>query len=310
MGGNSYTFSKGGISELNSSAFEGKDSYDISELGLVPYILAFANDGFRAYPLLPIFPLRLFRHKSIFVRTDGPIKEPKDLVGARVGTPGYSSTSLTWIRGFLKDEYGVSPKDIQWIIPSRDSSSKFSGKASKNENIIPDNIKIEYDKSGDDESEMLLSGKIDVLFHAAQPKAFAEGNPAISRLFLDSRKTEQEYFKKTGIFPIMHSVGVKRDLLESNPDFAQTVFKAFSNAKTKCFQQMSKLGWVYDSLPWYGQELESTYEVMGKNYWSYGVSKNIKTIQTLCDYCYGQGLAKKKIKAEDMFFESSLNFEE
>ena len=113
LGGNPYSYSKQGISDLNTAAFEGQNTFDITEIGLGPYILAFGNNGFRSYQLLPIFPLRLFRHKSIFIKSRGKIKTPQDLKGARIGTPGYSSTSLTWIRGILKDEYGVNPNEIK-----------------------------------------------------------------------------------------------------------------------------------------------------------------------------------------------------
>lgn len=300
----------GGIGDMNTNAFTGPQSFDVTEIGMVPFILSYANDGFRDYSLLPMFPLRMFRHKSIFIRTDGDIKKPQQLIGKKIGTPGYSSSSLTWIRGMLQDEYGISPNDIHWVIANKDSSAGISGQVSKNENLIPKGITISKGTPGKDESELLLSGEVDALFHAIQPKAFVEGNPNITRLFKDSKKTEQEYFSKTGIFPIMHAVAVKKELLDNNPWLAESLFNAFSESKTMDYNFMTKLGWAYDTLPWYGQEYEETKKVMGINFWPYGIEANRLAIETLCRYCYEQGLINEEVKLEDLFHKTGLNLNE
>ena len=146
-------------------------------------MLAYANDNFRDYILLPVFPLRTFRHKSIFIRNDRGTKKPEDLKGKTIGTPGYSSSSLTWIRGMLQDEYGVSPTGINWITSNKDSSSDSSGKASINEQLIPEGITISKGPKGIDESELLETGEVDALFHAAEPKCYVQGHPKVDRLF-------------------------------------------------------------------------------------------------------------------------------
>ena len=300
----------GGIGDMNTNVFDGSQSFDVTEIGMVPFILAYANDGFRDYSLLPIFPLRMFRHKSVFIRPDGVIKKPQDLKGKKIGTPGYSSSSLTWIRGMFQDEYGISPNDVHWVIANKDSSAGISGQVSKNENIIPEGISITNGTKGLDESELLLSGEVDALFHAIQPKAFIDGNPNITRLFSDSKKVEQKYFSKTGIFPIMHAVAVKKELLENNPWLAESIFNAFSESKTMDYNFMTKLGWAYDTLPWYGQEYEETKKVMGVNFWPYGIESNKLALETLCRYCYEQGLIKEKVNLEDLFHGTSLNLNE
>jgi len=311
INGCTYDMTKsGGIGDMNTNAFEGPQSFDVSEIGIIPYILAYANDKFRDYTLLPIFPLKMFRHKSIFIRPDSGIKTAQDLKGKKIGSPGYSSSSLTWIRGMLQDEYGISPNDIEWVIASKDSSTDVSGKASKQEKVFPDGIRISYGTPGKDESELLLSGEVDALFHAAQPKAFVQGNPGIVRLFEDSKKVEQEYFTKTGIFPIMHAVAVKTSLLESQAWLAKSLFDAYAESKEMNFAFMTKLGWAYDSLPWYGQEFEETKKVMGANYWSYGFESNRLTLEKICTYAYDQGLIKKPIDPEDLFYKSSLSYSE
>jgi len=308
--GCTFDIVKAGIGDMNTDAFNGPQSYDVTEIGIVPFILAYANESFRDYTLLPIFPLRVFRHKSVFIHADSGIKKPVDLKGKKIGTPGYSSSSLTWIRGIFQDEYGVSPKEIEWVIANKDSSAELAGKVSKQEQVIPEGISINYGTPGKDESELLLSGEVDALFHAVQPKAFIQGNPKIIRLFKDSRSVEQEYFSKTGIFPIMHAVAVKKDLLENNPWLAGSIFNAYSESKTMNYNFMSKLGWAYDTLPWYGQEYDETKKIMGNNFWPYGIEVNRKVLETICRYCYEQGLIKQKISFEDLFLSTSFEFTE
>jgi 4,5-dihydroxyphthalate decarboxylase len=132
------TFERDRIGNLNTHAFVGPQTRGVTEIGLGPFILAYTNDGFRDYSLLPIFPLRTFRHKSIFVHADAGIEHPSQLKGKRVGTPGYSQTSLQWIRGILQDEYGVRAQDVEWIVSAKDSGAALAGAVSKNENVFPD----------------------------------------------------------------------------------------------------------------------------------------------------------------------------
>ncbi len=134
----------------------------------------------------------------MFIRNDRGITKPEDLRGRKIATPGYSSTSLTWIRGIMQHEYGVKPEEIQWIVSSKDSSAKASGGASKLENILPKGISIRTGPKGKDESDLLVDGDVDALFHPIEPRCFQEGHPKVVRLFADSRKTERAYFEKTG----------------------------------------------------------------------------------------------------------------
>ena len=237
------------IGDMNTDVFSGPQTRDVTEIGLHPFMLAYANDGFRDYSLLPIFPLRLFRHKSVFIRTDRGIKKPKDLRGKTIGTPGYSSTSLTWIRGIFQDEYGIKPEDIKWIVAAKDSSAEVGGKVSKQENVLAEGVSIRNGTPGKDESDLLESGEVDALFHAAEPRAYIKGHPKVGRLFPDSRSVERAYFAKTGIFPIMHAVAIKNSTLKKNPWLVEPVFKAYSKAKQMAYGYMAKAAWAYDSLP-------------------------------------------------------------
>jgi len=299
-------FAQVGIGDLNTDVFSGPQSYDLTEIGLHPFMLAYANESFRDYQLLPIFPIRVFRHRSIYIRTDRGIERPEDLKGKKVSTAGYSSTSLTWIRGMLSDEYGVKPEDVQWIIAQKDSSAKDAGKVSAQESMLPAGVPIEKGPEGVDESDLLDSGEVDACLHAAEPRAFTQRRPNIARLFPDSRSTEQAYFKKTGIFPIMHAVAIKKSFAQQNPEIVPLVFKAYSRSKQKAYDYLAYQASIKDILPWATQEFEETKNVMGDNYFSYGVEPNRKTLEALFRYSYEQGLSSKHLKIEDLFLSESL----
>jgi 4,5-dihydroxyphthalate decarboxylase len=300
-------FTAGKIGDMNTDVFEGSQHADVTEIGLSPFMLAYANDNFRDYTLLPVFPLRLFRHKSVFIRTDRDINSPQDLRGKSIATPGYSSTSLTWIRGIFQDEYGISPKDIEWVLSDKDSAAGLSGGASRFESVFPKGLSVRMGSAGKDESDLLEAGEVDALFHAAEPRAYTQGHPLVARLFADSRAVERAYYRKTHIFPIMHAIAIKKSILDQNPWLSKAVFDAYSEAKRRSYQQMVKLGWAADGLPWYGQELESTKSLMGDNFYSYGMSKaNRKALQALFRYSYQQGLASRELTIEELFDPSGL----
>lgn len=304
------TYVAGKIGDMNTQVFGGSGTVDLTEIGLHPFMLAYANQGFRDYTLLPVFPLRLFRHKSIFIRTDRGIEKPADLRGKTIATPGYSSTSLTWIRGIFQDEYGVTPQDVEWITAAVDSSANLAGKTSQQESLVPEDVSVRVGTPGKDESDLLESGEADALFHAAEPRAYIQGHPMVARLFPDYRAVERAYFAKTGIFPIMHAVAIKQDLLQQHSWLAEAVFRAYSNAKRLTYVEMAKMGWVNDMLPWYAQELEETRTLMGGNFYSYGIRDNRKTLEALCRYSHHQGLSSRELTIEELFSPSSLELVE
>jgi 4,5-dihydroxyphthalate decarboxylase len=299
-------FILGKIGDMNADTFAGTQMADVTEIGMHPFMLAYANDNFRDYTLLPVFPLRTFRHKSVFVRKDSGITKPEDLRGKVIGSPSYSSTALTWLRGIFQDEYGISPKDVKWLMAAKDSSAGTAGQISKQEAVVPEGISMDWGTPGKDESELLLSGEIDAIFHAIEPKGFVEGHPNIGRLFADPKSEERAYYKKTGIFPIMHAVAIRESLVEENPWLAEAVFNAYSQSKSIAYKKMINLGWAMNSLPWYGQELEETRALMGDDFYSYGIENNRKTLEALFRYSYEQGLASKELTIEELFAPKSL----
>lgn len=296
------------IGNLNNHVFAGPQTRGVTEIGLAPFMLAYANDNFRDYSLIPVFPLRTFRHKSIFVHTDSGIDHPEQLKGKRVGTPGYSQTSLQWIRGMLQDEYDIGAEDVEWIVSAEDSAASVSGTVSKNENVFPDHLNVSVGPTGKDESQLLLDGDVDALFHAVEPRAFVEGNPKIRRLFRDVRATEQEYFDRTGIFPIMHALAIRNDLVDQHPWLPKAVFQSYSRSKAMAYSDMKE--WFFRTMPWFAQELEATQKLMGKNFFPYGIEPNRKTLDTLFRYSHEQGLASRQLTIEELFHPSTLDFAE
>ena len=304
------TFVVDAVGDMNTHIFSGQGTREVSEVGLHPFMLAYANEQFRDYTLLPVFPLRVFRHKSIFVRTDSGIEKPEDLNGRKVATAGYSSTSLTWIRGLLQHEYGVAPEDIHWVLSQKDSGAASAGNISKQEQMVPEGIKVSPGSPGLDESDLLVKGEVDAIFHAAEPRHYIQGDPRIRRLFPDFRSVEQAYYKKTGIFPIMHAVAMRNETIQIHPWLPRAVFNAYTQSKKMQFDYMQKLGWAYESLPWFPQELEETRKVMGSNYWPYGIEPNRKALESLFRYSFEQGLSSRKLRIEELFYPESLDYEE
>lgn len=301
------TFEEGRIGDLNRHVLGGPRTLDLSEIGFQPYLLAYARAGFREYALLPIFPLRLFRHRSIFIGTGRGIDGPGDLKGRTVATPGYAQTSLVWIRGMLQDEHAITPRDVRWMVAAKDSSADLSGKTSAQEAFVPEGIDIEHGPPGLDESELLVSGAADVLFHAIEPKAYQEGDPRVARLFPDYRSVERAYFEKTGIFPIMHALAVKRALLDEHPGLAARIFEAYVEAKRRSYARMEKWNWVADGLPWYGQELSETKALMGADFFRYGIEGNQAPLEAILRYSHEQGLTPSRISIEELFHPDSLD---
>jgi 4,5-dihydroxyphthalate decarboxylase len=302
-------FEVSNIYALNGMAFGSEQTFEVTEIGLIPYISKYINEDFRGYSLIPVFISREFRHKNVYVHVDSGIERPEDLVGKRVGTPGYGMSSHTWIRGFLLDEYGVEAGDLQWIETTK-SSDGGALNAGFNKYYFGDDFPITRGPEGVDESELLLSGQCDALITAITPKAFAEGDPRIRQLFPDVKETEKAYFRKTEMFPIMHVIAIRTDVLAENPWLAKAVFEMYSEAKNLAYKNLQSTTVNRVTLPWASDEFNSTRDLMGTNYWKYGVEANRKELESIMRYVFEQGLVKRQIEFEGMFDASTLALEE
>jgi 4,5-dihydroxyphthalate decarboxylase len=307
--GADVSFNVENIYGASGSAFGPERKYEITEIGLIPFTRKYINEDFRSYTLIPVFISRTFRHRNVFVHVDSGIEKPEDLRGRTVGTPGYAFSANTWIRGFLLDEYGVKADEMNWI-ETTDSSDGAKLPQELNRHFLPDDFPLAKGASGVDESELLLSGGCDALITAITPRAFLEDNPKIKRLFPDVRAAEQDYYRKTHLFPIMHAVAIRKDVIKSNPGLPKAVFEMYSKAKQKAYANLETTTSLKVSLPWVTQEFEETRSLMGKNFWPYGIEANRKELELVMRYTHEQGLVKHRLEFEELFHPSTLKLVE
>ena len=293
------------IYSLNAQAFGPQKTYEVTELGLIPYASRYINEEFRDYVLIPVFISRTFRHRNIYVHVDSGIEKPEDLRGKRVGTPGYGMSASTWIRGMLLDEYGVKANELRWIetTKSSDAGKLNTGFA---QYYFPDDFPLEKGPPGVDESELLLSGGCDALITAITPKSYEDGNPKIRRLFSDVKATEQQYYRETGLFPIMHVVAIRADVAREKPWLPAAVFQMYSEAKQVAYDNLAATAVLKTTLPWAKDEYEQTTKLMGKDYWRYGIEANRKELEAIMRYTYEQGLVKQLGSFEERFHPSTM----
>ncbi len=305
--GAEVNFNASDIYAMNKSAFGPEPKYEVTEMGLIPFIEQYINNDFRAYTLIPVFISRIFRHRNVFVHVDSGIEKPEDLRGKTVGTPGYGMSANTWIRGFLLDEYGVKANEMSWIETTKSSDGKPLNTAKY---FLRDDFPLKKGPPDVDESQLLINGGCDALITAITPKAFLDGNPTIKRLFPDLRAAERDYYKKTRLFPIMHVVAMRTDFTKANPSLPKAVFAMYSKAKQKAYGDLEGTTSLKVTLPWATQEFEDTRTLMGKNFWPYGIEANRKELELVMRYTYEQGLVKRRLKFEELFHPSTLVLKE
>lgn len=264
--------------------------FDVSEMSLSYYTL-FRSRGEDDFVAIPVFVSRMFRHSCIYISTEAGITKPQDLRGKKIGLPGYQMTATVWMRGLLQHEYGVAPTDVEWLY-SREDIFPWQP---------PPGLRIQRIPSGATLDEMLQNGEIAALLTARKPPSFAAGSPKVKRLFPNFREEEIAYYKKTRIFPIMHTVVIKRELYDRHPWIAQSLFKAFSQAKERCYQDLSEAAALKYSLPWLLAEVEEEKQVLGDDIWPYGIEANRPTLEALTQYSFEQGLASRVMKLEELF---------
>ncbi|AUL13736.1 ABC transporter substrate-binding protein [Bordetella bronchiseptica] len=276
--------------------------YDVTEISMSSHMMTTAR-GDNEYIAIPAFLSRVFRHSGIYVRTDRGIDKPQDLRGKTIGVPEYQITANVWIRGILEDAYGVKPQDIKW----RRGGIEEPGRGERAPIELPDGIDLQQIPDDKTLSDMLEAGEIDGYIGARAPSCFLRGAPNVGRLFNDYLKTEQDYFRETRIFPIMHMVGIRRSLVEQNPWLPVSVYKAFLKAKMLAVKELNEICHLAVTLPWMVHHYNAARELMGDDYWPYGLDANRHVIETFARYHYGQGLSRRLVKPEELFAASSLD---
>jgi len=270
-------------------------AFDFAEMSTSMYLTLRAKNEF-PFVALPVFPSKVFRHGFIFINKNSGIKTAKDLEGKRVGVPEFRQTAAIWIRGILEHEYGFDMETIHW----------YEGGA--NVPREPDVLDLRPDREidihfiGPEKSlnDMLAAGEIDAMIGARQPFSL-DTSPDVGRLFPDYRNEEKSYFKKTGIFPIMHTLVVNEELYNEHPWVAESMYKAFDQAKNWCLDQMKFSGTMRYTLPWLFADIDEMTEVFGTDPWAYGLEQNRPTLEALVSYLHDQKFLAEKIAIDDMF---------
>jgi 4,5-dihydroxyphthalate decarboxylase len=275
--------------------------FDIAEMSLSSYVMSLFHPE-RPFIAIPAFPSRFFRHSCVYVNAGSGIQEPKDLIGKRVGNPEYQMTAPVWIRGILSDDYGVPVNSVVYFT----GGEERPGRPEKLPLDLPADIRVERIGPEQTLSSMLARGDIDALYAARTPSSFRCGDGNVRRLFEDFPTIERNYFRRTGIFPIMHTVVVRRDVYERDRWVAQSLYKAFRAAQQETYEDLAQTAALKTMLPWLVAHVEETRREMGDDFWPYGIERNRLTLATFLRYSHEQGLAKLALEPERLFAPETL----
>ncbi len=275
--------------------------FDAAEMSLSSYSVSLHKPE-RPFVAVPVFPSRFFRHSCIYVNASSGIKEPKDLIGRKVGNPEYQMTAPVWIRGILSDDYGVKVTDVEHFSGGQEEP----GRVEKLKLNLPSTIRISSIGPKQTLSRMLADGEIDAFATARTPSTFTTQPEKVKRLFPDYVEKEKEYFRKTKIFPIMHTVVIRRDVYAKHPWVAQSLCKAFAAAKAKAYESYDQTAALPAMLPWLTSHIEEVKREMGDDWWPYGIEPNRHVLDTFLRYHHEQGLSKKRLAPEDLFARETL----
>ena len=269
--------------------------WEVSEISLAKYVSLIAQ-GDESFYALPVFPSRVFRHSSLFVRKGGAIKKIKDLEGRRVGIPEWAQTAAVYSRGFLQHQYGIDLTAIKWV----QAGVNQPGRIEKVELKLPKGVKVDRrpDKSL---NGMLVSGEIDAVLAARPPAAFIDGDPNIRRFFENYQEVETDYYRKTGIFPIMHAVAVRRDVLNKTPWVARSLLNAFEEARRRSIARALDGTVSLFPIPWANDYAKRGMDLLGDDYFPYGIEPNRKTLEAFLSYAHEQGVCKRLLTIEELF---------
>lgn len=273
--------------------------FDITELSFSSYLVKLSK-GESPYVAIPAFLSRAFRHTSIYVRKDR-IKCPEDLKGKRVGLPEYQLTANVWARAILQDDYGVRPEEITWVRGGIDTP----GRPEKIKLQLPPGVHVEDAPPGTTISELLDQGEIDGFIGPRPPNRVALRNPNIGWLFDDPTLVAKDYYNRTGVFPIMHVVGIRRELVERHAWLPGAVLKAFTQSKAAALDLLADTSATKVTLPFVEEQLKAARDSMGDDYWSYGVGAARRTLETFVRHHHSQGLSARLMSVDEIFHPST-----
>lgn len=275
--------------------------FDIAEISLSSYTVSMFREP-RAFVAIPVFPSRMFRHSSIYVHTGSGIKSPRDLIGKRIGTPEFQMTAPVWIRGILADHYSVPVDSVTYFTGGEEEP----GRSEKIKLNLPASIRVQPIGPTQTLAAMLASGEIDALHTARMPSTYLSAPDKVRRLFPDYQTVERDYYKQTGLFPIMHTIAIRREVYEADRWIAQSLYKAFVAAQRATYENLYVTAALKTMLPWSIREVEEVRELMGEDFWPYGFAPNRATIETFLRYHHEQGLSTRLLTPEELFVPETM----
>ena len=277
----------------------GDAPYDITEMSISSYVLQVSR-GVGDYVAIPAFVSRAFRHSGYCARAGSGIESPADFAGRRIGVPEYQMTAALWMRGILADDFGLDARDIHWRTGALDAGVRRERLALD----LPEGMVVDPIAEGETLQGLLLAGEIDGLLAPKPPKAFLDGDPRLVRLFPDFEAAERDYHVRTGFFPTMHLIGLRRTLAEAHPWLPRALYEGFVAARDVALDRLRSI-WLGNanrlSLPWLNASMERTIATLGADYWSYGFKANRAELDAVCRYSVEQHLACMRVTPEDLF---------
>jgi 4,5-dihydroxyphthalate decarboxylase len=275
--------------------------FEVSELSLANYAALKARGDGR-FLAIPVAPSRMFRHSCIYVRPGAGIKSPRDLKGKRVGITTYSSTAIVFVRGMLQHDYGVASSDLEWFIGGLNDAPDVDTSVEQLIALnLPKNIALRPIPAGCTLEGLLAAGRLDAIVSIYIPAAFQDGSRAIERLFPNFREVEQDYYRRTRIFPIMHTVVIREDVHRKHPWVARSLYQAFCEAKDAALRGLYDTDALRLALPWLIDHLEEARRELGVDFWPYGLDANRPAFAAIGQYVYEQGLAPRLVEPDELF---------
>jgi 4,5-dihydroxyphthalate decarboxylase len=269
--------------------------FHASEMSLSNYT-SLVSAGNAPFIAIPVFPSRVFRHGYFFINTTKGIEKGSDLKGKRGGVPEYSMTAAVYMRGLMQHEFGIKPSDVEWV----------QGRADRLGRKLPPEVRLTQAPAGTELGDLLERGEIDFLITANNPLSFRREAKTVRRLFPNYAEVEKDYYRRTRIYPIMHTVVIRRDVYERDPWVALSLYKALSRAKDYCYHHLVEAGSPKASFAWLQPMIEEEQAIIGRDWYPYGIEQNRPSIEALLQYTHEHGLTDRRLKIEDLFAPSTM----
>jgi 4,5-dihydroxyphthalate decarboxylase len=269
--------------------------FDASEMSLSNYT-SLVSTGKSPFIAIPVFPSRVFRHGYFFINTTKGIAKGSDLRGKRGGVPEYSMTAAVYMRGIMQHEFGVKPNEVEWV----------QGRTDRLGRKLPSDIKLTQAPAGTELGDLLERGEIDFMMTANNPLSFRRGAKTVRRLFPNYAEVEKEYYKRTKIYPIMHTVVIRREIYDRDPWVALNLYQALCKAKDYCYQHITETGSPKASFAWLQPLIEEEQAIIGRDWYPYGIEPNRPTIEALLQYTHEHGLTDRRVKLEELFAPATM----